>query len=96
MDTAISYISAVVATLMGLAAPLLLGVLLIAGAANSSEQQLTRMKAWAIAIAVVTLLGVGCAVWLMIARRPWTAVACGGFPALFCLVAFLIMLRWQN
>ncbi len=87
---------AIFASLVGLVASVVLLVLLLAGSPNSSPQQLATIKSWMIATGVVGVLGLVGAVWLMIVRRPMPAAAVGGAPALFCIIAFIIMLCTQG
>lgn len=86
------YVLAIVATFVAGASSLLTLVLLMAGGANSSPQQILFIKVSMLATAVVC---VGCtvaAIWLMIARHPWWALVAGIAPLIFCIA---LIITWH-
>ena len=91
-----TYVLAILATIGGVGASVMLLVLLIASAPNSKPEMLAQIKSWALAIAIVTVISVVSAVWLMVVGRPWHAAGAGGFPILFNAISFMIMLRTMN
>lgn len=94
MDMAIAL--AILSTLAGLGASLLMTVLLFASAPNSSAAQWAQIRNWLIAIAVVALLGLAGSGWLLIVKKPWYACGVGGFPVLFSLVALIVIWNTQK
>ncbi|MFO0857268.1 MAG: hypothetical protein U0640_07940 [Phycisphaerales bacterium] len=86
----------ILSTLLSLAASGLLTVLLLASAPNSKPQEWASIKAWLIAIGVVGFLGLIGAIWLMVVRKPMTAAAVGGVPAIFCIIALVIIIKTQQ
>jgi hypothetical protein len=91
-----TYVLAILATIGGMGASVMLLVLLVASAPNSKPEMLAQIKGWMLAIAIVTAASVVSAVWLMVVGRPWLAAGAGGFPMLFNAVSFMIMLRTMN
>ena len=91
-----SYAIAILASLASSFIALAWCILLFASMPNSSDAQFAEIRNWIIAVAVVTAGGVGCAIWLMVAKRPWLAVSLGGAPALLSLLSFLHLLRAQR
>lgn len=86
----------ILSTLLSLAASGLMTVLLLASAPNSKPHEWAFIKGWLIAIGIVGVLGLIGAIWLMIVRKPMTAAVVGGVPAIFCIVALVIMIRTQQ
>lgn len=86
----------ILSTLVSLAASGLMAILLLASAPNSKPEQWATIKAWLLAIAVVGVLGLIGAIWLMIVRKPMTAAIVGGMPGVFCIVALIIMIKTQQ
>lgn len=87
---------AILAAALGIIATWLMLVLIVAGAANSSPEQLARLKFWSITIATSAAFGLIGSIWLIIVDRPWAAVAVGASPALVCLIALLALLRAER
>lgn len=86
----------ILSTLLSLAASGIMAVLLLASAPNSKPQQWATIKAWLIAIAIIGVLGLIGAIWLMIIRKPMTAAIVGGVPGVFCIIALIIMIKTQQ
>lgn len=93
MHPLLTNIFAILSTLAGGAASVLLLGLLLASMPNGTPEKLAEIKHWMIAIGGIALLGVAGAIWFMVARRPGIAAAVGFAPALFCAVSFMIMWR---
>lgn len=89
------FVFAIVATLAGMGASLMFLTLLMAGGANSTPEQIARIKAWMLATALVALGGVVAAVWMMIMKRPWVAAGAGAVPVAFCVVS-VAWLVWTS
>lgn len=87
---------AILSTLAGLFASFLMTVLLFASAPNSSPEQWAQIRNWLIAVAAAALVGVAGSVWLLIVKKPWHACGVGGFPALFSLIAFVVIWNTQK
>lgn len=68
-------------------------VLLAAGSANSSDEQLRRIKLWMLATLLVALAATGSGIWAMVAKRTLLASATGLVPALFVVAGFVYLLR---
>lgn len=85
----IGLIVAICSTLLGMLATLMMLVLLMAGGANSSPQQITFIKFSMLAMLLICLISVVGAVWLMVARHPWWAAMAGAIPA-FAAIALTI------
>lgn len=94
MHMAIAF--AILATLAGLFASLLMTILLFASAPNSSPEQWATIRNWLIAVAVTALAGLVGSVWLLIVKKPWHAMGVGGFPVVFCIVSFIVIWRSQR
>lgn len=83
----------ILCTLIGQGASLLMLVLIVASAPNSTKAQEATLKAWATAVVCVSVGALIAAIWLMVVRRPLTATAAALVPAAFCTIVFIIMLR---
>lgn len=68
-------------------------VLLLAGSANSSDEQLRRIKLWMLATLLVALAATGSGIWAMVAKRMLLASVAGVAPTLFVVAGFVYLLR---
>ena len=93
---AMPYAVAILASLVGGFISFLFVVLLFASTPNSTDAQLAEIRNWIIAVAAVTLVAAGGAIWLMVTKRPWIAAGLGVAPALFSIVSFVVLLRTQR
>ncbi|MBU6413197.1 MAG: hypothetical protein KGS45_06965 [Planctomycetes bacterium] len=87
---------AILSTLAGLGASLLMTILLFASAPNSSAEQWATIRNWLIAIALAALVGLVGSIWLLIVKKPWHATGVGGFPLLFSLIALIVIWNTQT
>ncbi len=86
----------ILSTLIGLTTSGFLAIMLLASAPNSKPPVWAAIKVWLIAIGLVGFIGFVGAIWFMIVRKPFSAAAIGAVPALFCIVALIIMIRTQQ
>lgn len=86
----------ILSALFGIVASLFMLVLLLASAPNSKPDEWASIKGSLITISVVGLAGVIGAIWLMIVREPMAASAVGAAPGVFCILSFIIMLKFQQ
>lgn len=93
MPPILANILAILSTLAGGTASLLMLGLLLASMPNGTPEKLAEIKHWMLAIGGVALLGLAGAIWFMVLRRPGIAAGVGIAPALFCTVSFIIMWR---
>lgn len=87
----VASIFAVLSILACIVATLLMLVLLLASAPNSSEAAYSLLKRSMWSVFIAGSLGVICGVWALIVDKPWTSAACGAAPLLFD-IALLIYL----
>ncbi len=87
---------AILSTLAGMFVSLIMVVMLLASAPNSSPEQWAQIRNWLIAVIVAAVAGLAGAVWLLIVKKPWYAIGMGGFPVLFCIVATVLIIRSQR
>lgn len=85
-------ILAVLSTLVGIGASLLMLVLLMAGGANSSEQQIRQIWIFIWTVLGVAFLGVVGATWCFVKARYGLAATFGIAPAVLCLSLLIWML----
>lgn len=93
MPPALANVLAVLSTLAGGVASLFMIGLMFASMPNGTPEKLAEIRHWMLAIGVIALLGLGGAIWMMVVRRPGLAAGVGISPALFCIVALVIMWR---
>lgn len=91
-----SYALAILSALVGAVTSLSMLILLVASAPNSSASQWATIKAWMMAVAAVGACGLIAAIWLMAVKRPGYGAGAGIVPAVFCVAAFIIILRSQQ
>ena len=86
-----STVFAIGAMVVGALATLMMLTLCVAGAPNSSPEQLRTIKLWMLAIAIVGVLTLGGGIWLAISGKAWMAAAISALPALsiFVLMVWL-------
>ena len=89
-------ILAVLSTLAGVGASLLMLVLLMAGGANSTETQIRQIWIFFWTVIALAALGVIGAVVCFVKARYGLAAACGIAPAVFCvgLLTWMIVTEW--
>jgi hypothetical protein len=85
-------IVAVLSTLAGAGASLMMVVLLLASAPNSKPEQWMQIKMLMLAVAIMGFLGLVGAVWAMCVDRPWLASAAGIMPAGVVIVMLAVLL----
>lgn len=91
-----AWIFAVLSAVAGGLATLTMLVMLMAGGANSSPAQITQIKWMMIGVALVGVIGLGGAVWAMIAGKPWLGAGLGIAPAVvvIAMIVVLVKLEW--
>ena len=87
---------AILSTLSGIGATLLMLILLLAGSPNSTPAQLSQIKWLMLSVAFFGLFGVVAAVWSMCIHRYSLAAAFGFAPVLFVVILFIILLKTQG
>jgi len=87
---------AILSTLTGMGATLLMLVLLLAGSPNSTPAQLSQIKWLMLSVAVVGLIGTVAAIWSMCVHRHGLGAAIGFAPALFVVILFVILWNTQG
>ena len=83
------------ANLVGILATLTMLVMMMAGGANSTAAQISRIKWIMLSIAVVALVSVAGSIWSMVAGRWGTASAVGIVPAVYCVTLAVVFLRME-
>ena len=81
------------ANLIGIGSTLVMLVMLMAGGANSTDAQISRIKWMMLSIAIVALFSVAASIWAMVAGRLGIAAAVGIIPAVYCTVLVVALLR---
>lgn len=85
-------ILAVLSTLVGLGATLMMVALLVAGMPNGSPAQLARIKMLMLGMALCGLIGLVGSIWAMVAGRHWLAAGIGVAPAAVAIGMFSVLL----
>ncbi|GJQ31000.1 MAG: hypothetical protein HBSAPP03_28840 [Phycisphaerae bacterium] len=92
----VSYLLAIVASIVGLLSSLTTLVMLMAGMANAKPAHLQQGKMMMWGIVLMQAIAIAGAVWLMVKHKPWYAAATGIFPlaAVVVLVIVLVWIEW--
>ncbi len=87
------YVAAILLTLLSGVTSLIMVTMLCMGGANSTPEDLRKIKACLITVIVVGLACLIGFIWSMVVKRPWIAAGIGGVPLLVCIATFVVVWR---
>lgn len=85
-----SYVLAIMLTLVSVLISLMLLTILMASGANSTPEYIKRLKVGLLAVVLVQIAGGAGALWTLLIEQPTLAAIIGSIPGAFCIVVFTV------